>query len=94
MTRSGAEWRADIDALQFTLAGGRACMVHRLAFRRLLGRTPQRDDCMAYFAARASTFRIAAASKIARCGIAVGRNFHLTSRDIARQNATARNLHF
>jgi hypothetical protein len=92
MARAIFEWREDIDALQFRIAEGRACMVHRLAFRRLLGRTPQRDDCMSYFVARASTFRIAAALKVARCGIAAGRNFHLTSRDITRQDAAARNL--
>jgi hypothetical protein len=90
--QSAAEWREDIDALQFAAGERRACMLHRLAFRRLLGRDPRRDDCMAYFAAHDGVFRAAAALKIARHAIARGRNFHLTSRDIARQGAAARNL--
>jgi hypothetical protein len=82
--RFQAEWREDIDALQFAAGEGRACMLHRLAFRRLLGRDPQWHDCMAYFAAREGVFRAAAALKISQHSIAPGRNFHLTSRDIAR----------
>lgn len=87
-----AAWREDIDALQFWAGGGRVCMMHRLAFRSLLGRVPQRNDCLAYFAAHDGVFRAAAALKIARQGIAPAHNFHLTSRDIARQGVAARNL--
>ena len=89
---SAAEWREDIDALQFAAGEERTCMLHRLAFRRLLGRDPRKDECMAYFAAHDGVFRAAAALKIARHGIASGRNFHLTSRDIVRQGVAARNL--
>jgi hypothetical protein len=80
-----ADWREDIDALQFATGSGGACMVHRLAFRRLVGFTPQRADCMAYFASHAPAFGAAAANKIALRRIAPGRNLHLTSRDIRRQ---------
>jgi hypothetical protein len=82
---TAADWREDIDALQFAAVNGGGCMVHRLAFRRLLGITPSRADCLAYFAAHAPAFRAAAAQKIALRGIAPGRNLHLTSRDIRRQ---------
>jgi|EndMetStandDraft_5_1072996.scaffolds.fasta_scaffold332898_2 hypothetical protein len=94
MTGSRAEWCEDLDALQFATGDNRVCMVHRLAFRRLLGRGPHRDECLGYFAAHVQAFTTAAARKVEQRGIAAGRNFHLTSRDIARQyqEATARNL--
>ena len=80
-----AEWRPDIDALQFVAAPGNACMVHRLAFRRFLGRAPCPADCMAYFSAHAGAFSAAATAKLIREGLAPERSFHLNSRDIARQ---------
>lgn len=73
---AAAAWREDIDALQFATGSGGACMVHRLAFRRLLGFTPLRADCLAFFAAHAPAFGAAAAKKIALRGIAPGRNLH------------------
>jgi hypothetical protein len=85
MPGPAAEWRTDIDALRFVAGPGSACMVHRLAFRRLLGRTPRPADCLAYFTTYAPAFCAAAAAKIARDGLAPGRSFHLNSRDIARQ---------
>lgn len=80
-----ATWRGDIDALQFTAAGhGGICMIHRLAFRSLVGRMPERADCLAYFSAHAENFAAAARQKIAAQAVPPGRNFHLNSRDIRR----------
>lgn len=89
-----AEWRPDIDALQFAAVPGNACMVHRLAFRRLLGRSPCPADCIAYFTAHTPAFCAAVAAKMTRDGLTPGRSFHLNSRDIARQveRAAARDL--
>jgi hypothetical protein len=85
------EWRHDMDALAFEPDGHRSpCMVHRLAFRRLLGITPAPDDCMAYFTAHEAAFRHAAAAKILRKGIRPGTSFHLTSRDLPRTLALAK----
>lgn len=77
-----ALWRDDIDALQFDAGEGRHCMMHRLAFRALTRkRSPQPEDCLAYFAAHEALFRQAAEAKIARAGGRAG-NFHITSRDV------------
>jgi len=79
-----AHWRSDLDALAFEPDGhGSVCMVHRLAFRSLLGLAPTPDDCMAYFAAHAAAFHQAAAAKIARRRVRPGVSFHLTSRDLS-----------
>jgi hypothetical protein len=84
--RDEVHWRADIDALMFAVPERSAwCAVHRLALRTLLGFEPSADDCLAYFQATAPAFRAAAAAKIANRQVAAGANFHLTSRDIARQ---------
>ncbi|RUQ69389.1 DUF1488 family protein [Azospirillum doebereinerae] len=78
-------WRPAIDSLAFHPAGHEGfCAVHRLAFRTLLGRDGTPDDCLAYFAEHRSAFDRAAAAKIARRGLGVAVNLHLTSRDIAR----------
>ena len=83
---AAAAWRVDIDALQFDAAGhGGVCSIHRLAFRRLIGKPPTPDDCLAFFAAHAKIFQAAAAQKIAAQAVPPGRNFHLNSRDISRQ---------
>lgn len=80
-----AEWREDIDALQFAAVNhGGVCVMHRLAFRSLLGFTPQREDCLAYFAMHSAAFDTAASAKIAAANIPPGRNFHLNSRDVSR----------
>src|SRR5262245_12001077 len=79
------EWRPDIDALQFAAGPGHACMMHRLAFRRFLGRNPSPSDCLAYFSAHAAAFNAAATAKMIRESLTPGRSFHLNSRDIARQ---------
>ncbi|MBR0800617.1 hypothetical protein JQ615_35170 [Bradyrhizobium jicamae] len=60
------------------------CAVHRRAFRTLLGAEPMPADCLAYFARHEPAFRAAAGVKIAQKSLPTGRNFHLTSRDVAR----------
>ncbi|SEQ12211.1 hypothetical protein SAMN05216548_102447 [Faunimonas pinastri] len=80
-----AVWRGDLDALEFVPAGhlGR-CMVHRLAFRSLLRSAPGPEDCLTFFARERAAFQAAARSKLTRTDMPSDRNFHLTSRDIAR----------
>ena len=74
-------WRDDIDALEFRPAGqNRLCLVHRLAFRTLIGRPPSKQDCLTWFAVHREEFEAAAKAKMAT---GVPGNFHLTSRDIA-----------
>jgi hypothetical protein len=84
-TVAAPAWRPDIDSLAFRPAGhGGLCLVHRGAFRTLIGGAPSGEDCLAYFARHAAGFAAAAASKIARRGLAHDANFHLTSRDVLR----------
>ena len=84
LRRSGADWRDDLDALAFCPAAHDGwCVVHRLAFRRLLGFTPAPHDCMAFFKEYARTFQSAANTKIAGRHLPPDANFHLTSRDLA-----------
>ena len=78
-----AEWRADVDALAFRPAGHAGfCMVHRLAFRVLVGASAAPEDCLALFAGERAAFETAARAKIARRTLAPEANFHLDSRDI------------
>lgn len=78
-----AEWRADVDALAFRPAGHAGlCMVHRLAFRVLVGPSAAPEDCLALFAGQRAAFETAAMAKIARRTLAPEANFHLDSRDI------------
>ncbi len=78
-------WRNDIDALAFEPEGrASTCMVHRLAFRTLLGRMPTPPDCLAYFKANERAFHEAACAKMLRRGLGSDSNFHLTSRDVAQ----------
>ena len=78
-------WRSDIEALAFQPDGGQAfCMVHRRAFRTLLGFSPTPEECGAYFTANREAFEAAASAKIVEKQIGSGLNFHLTSRDVAR----------
>jgi hypothetical protein len=82
---TAAAWRDDLDALQFCLPEhGGLCLVHRLAFRTLVGSEPSRDACLGFFAAQEAAFLSAARLKIARQAIEPGRNLHLNSRDIRR----------
>jgi len=80
-----ASWRDDIDSLVFEPEGhAGCCLVHRRAFRVLLGSDAGRQECIAYFGAHQGAFRAAAAAKISRGSIPPGMNFHLTSRDVRR----------
>jgi hypothetical protein len=76
-------WRDDIEALSFRPAGGDVfCMVHRLAFRTLMGRPSSKDECLAWFESHREAFEVAAQAKLAQGTVG---NFHLTSRDITGQ---------
>lgn len=86
-----AGWRSDIDALGFRPAGREeTCFVHRRAFRTLLERDPSRAECESFFDANRAAFEAAANAKILAGTSASGLNFHLTSRDVARQLRLAR----
>jgi hypothetical protein len=85
-SRTGAFWKSDIDALIFPIeAHSSSCAVHRRAFRTLLKSDPTPQACLSYFADREYAFKAAAHGKITQKGIPAGRNFHLTSRDVARK---------
>lgn len=80
-----ALWRADIDSLAFQpLRHEGQCVVHRLAFRTLLGTDATPQACLDYFHAQRAAFETAAAAKIERRGLPMDANFHLNSRDVAR----------
>jgi hypothetical protein len=84
--KSEVLWRSEIDALIFSIRGHAAfCAVHRRAFRTLVGSEPTAEDCLNYFGGFEYAFRAAASFKIAQKSLPAGRNFHLTSRDIARK---------
>ena len=79
-------WRSDIEALAFQPDGQHGfCMVHRRAFRTLLGFNPSPAECEAFFHANQTAFEAAASVKMADNKSASTMNFHLTSRDVARQ---------
>ena len=81
-------WRDDIEALAFRPEDhGGLCMVHRLAFRTLLGFGPAPEDCQAFFRAHERAFHAAARDRITRDGVADGANFHLNSREVGRRIA-------
>jgi hypothetical protein len=83
---SPATWRDDIDALVFKPDGHQGfCVVHRRAFRTLQRFTPAPADCQTYFCTHEDAFRAAASAKILLKNVGSGMNFHLTSRDVARQ---------
>lgn len=85
-----AIWRSDIEALAFRPDGRPGfCMVHRRAFRTLMGFSPTPEDCEVFFRSNRGAFQAAAHAKIIEKNIARGSNFHLTSRDIARRLALA-----
>lgn len=78
-----AVWRDDIDSVSFRPDGHVGpCVMHRLAFRTLMGRSPSPGDCLQLFAERRAAFEAAAACKIARRRLAPAAAFHITSRDI------------
>ena len=79
-------WRSDIEALAFQPGGPHVlCMVHRRAFRALLGFDLGPAECEAFFLATPTAFEAAARAKMAGNKNASTMNFHLTSRDVARQ---------
>jgi hypothetical protein len=81
-----ATWRSHIEALAFQPAGRQEdCVVHRRAFRTLLGFDPSPEECESFFRANRAAFEAAARCKILEKSLASGFNFHLTSRDVARQ---------
>lgn len=78
-------WREDIDSLAFYPSQHNgSCVVHRLAFRSLLGFAPTPNDCANYFSTHHELFERAAQEKIMRKNIAADLNFHLNSRDLRR----------
>lgn len=82
---SAPHWHDASTALAFRPAGhGADCLIHRLAFRTLLGFAPTAADCAAYFGQHRALFERAAALKIARRRLAGSDRFHLNSRDIRR----------
>ena len=79
-------WRNDIDALAFQPEQHTGfCMVHLRAFRTLLRKTPSPPDCVAFFTTHQEAFQAAARAKLQRVNVSETANFHLTSRDVARQ---------
>ena len=82
-------WRHDIESVAFRPERHRGlCVVHRRAFRTLLGHAPSEGDCLAFFAKHPAAFAAAAAAKIAGRNLAPDANFHLTSRDLLRALVT------
>ena len=83
--RSDRIWRDDQTSVQFVPEGHRGyCVIHRLAFRTLLGFAPTQTDCLLYFDSQPDVFHKAAHEKIARRALPESGNFHLNSRDIRR----------
>lgn len=76
-------WRDDIDSLAFRPQGHRGlCVMHRRAFRVLLGRDATPQQCLDYFHAHGAVFERAAHAKIARASLAVDAYFHINSRNV------------
>ena len=78
-------WRSDLDSLSFRPRGHAGqCLIHRRAFRTILGFNPTPADCAACFLQRRPAFEAAAAAKIVRATLGANANFHLASRDVLR----------
>ena len=78
-------WREDIDSLAFRPEGHNGlCVVHRLAFRALVGARLSPEICLAYFRENRARFNDAARAKASLKGLTPHSNFHLTSRDLRR----------
>ena len=60
-------------------------MVHRRAFRTLLGVPPSPQQCLDFYLGHESAFQAAARAKLLRTAVTKAANFHLTSRDVIRQ---------
>ncbi|CVI15726.1 Conserved hypothetical protein [Agrobacterium fabacearum CFBP 5771] len=86
--QDAAEWSEELDALRFAVPGhGAFCAVHRLAFKAVLGVSPEREAALAYFHENEAAFTVAALAKIKRSALPAGRSLHLNSRDIRRAMA-------
>ncbi|MET0378029.1 MAG: DUF1488 family protein, partial [Spongiibacteraceae bacterium] len=78
-------WRDDVDSLAFRPDGHEGwCVIHRRAFRAILGFEPAPNDCLNYFEKTRTAFHQAARAKIRRAEITPASNFHLNSRDMLR----------
>lgn len=85
MNSGSAEWSVALDALRFPVPGhGAPCAVHRLAFKALLGASPDGEACLACFVEYQAAFEAAALDKIRRQNLASDKSLHLNSRDIRR----------
>jgi hypothetical protein len=79
-------WRSDIDSLAFHLSGHKGiCVIHRRAFRTLLGCTPSPQQSIDFYLLHRDSFEAAARAKLATRSIHESENFHLTSRDVRRR---------
>jgi hypothetical protein len=84
------EWRSDIDSLAFHPPGHSGlCVIHRQAFRTLIGHPATDQECLAYFRNQFTAFEVAALEKIACRNLSTQANFHLTSRDVSRSQSSA-----
>ena len=80
-----SEWSDGLDALRFSVPGhGAPCAMHRLAFKALLGKEPQKATCLQFFAENREAFLKAAAAKISSLKLAADRSLHINSRDVRR----------
>ena len=80
-----AFWREDINSLAFRPRGhGGTCVVHRLAFRAIVGAHVSPQTCQACFDDHRAAFEQAARAKIDLKQLPADANFHLTSRDLRR----------
>lgn len=83
--QDAAEWSDELDALRFAVPGhGAFCAVHRLAFKAVLGASPDREAALAFFHDHEAAFTAAARAKIERSALPASRSLHLNSRDIRR----------
>ncbi|HCD85739.1 MAG TPA: hypothetical protein DEQ45_18260 [Agrobacterium sp.] len=83
--QDAAGWSDELDALRFAVPGhGAFCAVHRLAFKAVLGASPEREAALAFFQDHGAAFTAAALAKIERSALPAGRSLHLNSRDIRR----------
>ncbi|MFH0295734.1 hypothetical protein AAFX91_00635 [Bradyrhizobium sp. 31Argb] len=79
-------WRSDIDSSAFRPTGHMGiCVMHRRAFRTLLGYTPSPRQCIDFYLIHRDSFEAAAHAKLIARSIRETENFHLTSRDIRRR---------
>lgn len=79
-------WRSEVDALSFHPEGHDGlCVVHRYAFRTLMGFLPEPKECERFFRVHRASFEAAARAKIDRRALNRDANFHLTSRDVVRE---------